>query len=399
MAPAMAVSRAIVFIGMTIGTVAHGDRRPVAVIELSADDETQRAGRDLREELIRHPELKPIIDSHIAIHLTGPILDNEDAAALDDAKRDREQAEEAVANYKAELANEAAMRGLDRLATVAPAAAMAHYADLALVVGLAQLGNTRPADAAKWFALVHRLSPNRRLDPARYLPEIVTAFEQAKPTQQAANELEIRGTLGHVFIDGVDVGEPNAAFAIEPGLHLIQVHGPLRETRGRYVEVPKPPAKPIAVAIADAPADDALLTRRARAALARANDPASRASAMKQLAERVKVEDAILLTSSNGRVSYQSWRLHAPGFEGGPVFTATKPRPKTTLDMLAWLSPPPAPIVVEHPPVLPPKQPEWYEKRWVQMSVAGGVLVGVIATLLYTQRGPDGAQVLPPVFR
>jgi hypothetical protein len=285
-------------------------------------------------------------------------------------------AEDALAKFDYRKADDDAVKGLDALNSAAPTpGTMSLASDLAVIVGQAKLGKNEPVDAARWFALAHRLTPNRHLDPAQYLPEVVTAYDQAKPVLQTSGALEVHGSRGRVYIDGVDVGVPNATFEVSPGWHIVQIIGPERLPRGTRQDVPiaRPSAPATSLDIGDSPTKEeeirALKIRRARVAVARATDPIARAAGI------------------SGKLVAQAWRANAPGFDA-PIFN--KPVDAATakpIDMLAWLAPPRALQPFDGRDKLPPPEPAWYEKRWVQASAVSTLIVVVLAGYLYSQRG------------
>src|SRR5262249_42301735 len=137
----------------------------------------------IRNKLANHEALSRVIDPQLEqLLLNVTLLEDEDKDALDQARTQKDKAEDALARFQFPEAAQQAWQGLDRLNEVQPASALPLYGDLAFILGQAKLFDRKPAEAALAFALVHRLQPMRRVDPARYLPEVVTAFDKAKPT-------------------------------------------------------------------------------------------------------------------------------------------------------------------------------------------------------------------------
>jgi hypothetical protein len=110
-------------------------------------------------------------------------------------------------------------------------------------------------------------------------------------------------------------------------------------------------------------------------ALIDAQDPAMRASAMKALAAFVNVHDAVLLSMTNGKISWQSWRDGDEGF--GPVKELGRDSP---VDVLKQLSPPPVIDVPEPlpPPVAPIVVSRWYQHRPVQLGLAAAIVAALV---------------------
>jgi hypothetical protein len=147
----------------------------------------------------------------------------------------------------------------------------------------------------------------------------------------------------------------------------------LRETGGKEVMVTAD--RPGDATIMDGPLTRPQKVVRFRMALSQAQDSAARASAMKALAGFVNVRDAILLSSVDGKIMWQTWRDSAPGF--GPRQELGRDGP---LEILKQLAPPkpveePEPEII-HPYVAPVR---WYERRPVQVGVAAAVVAAVIS--------------------
>jgi hypothetical protein len=190
-----------------------------------------------------------------------------------------------------------------------------------------------------------------------------------------------------VWIDGEEVGGAPGDFKASIGRHVVWLTGLLRETGGKEVMV-----------TADRPGNatimDGTLTRpqkvvRFRLAVAQAQDAAARASAMKALAAFVNVQDAVLLSSVDGKITWQTWRDSAPGV--GALRELGRDNPLEILKQLA----PPRPVQEEPEPEIVQAyvQPErWYEQRRVQVGVAMAVLAAfVTGYFVATYTEPDRA--------
>lgn len=358
-----------------------GERRKVAVVDLSGDPQATTLRNAIDDELQGHWALRALNIS-VATELQGAI-ESEDAEPLAQAKKALDDAEDALTQFNYKDAALRAEAGRVELTKVSPTEMVGPYTELTLVLGQALLGQRKPDDAARAFALVHRLDPMRQLDPARYLPEIVQAYGLASPKSETA-KLQISGK-GRAWIDGVDRGTAPGSFEVGEGAHVVQLTGPDRVTRGVEVIVPKQPA----IEIPDQPASEDLKVRRARLALHNALDPAARAGAMQELARLLDVHDAVLIDLRDGALEVQTWRDRAPGFSQLVAYHAQKPT-----ELLSPLAPPrppeePTKLVVPFTPPPPVDETPWYRKRWVQASVAGGVVIGIVSSILYATRTVD----------
>ena len=376
-------------------TIAYAERRPVAVVDLAGDAATEKLAKDLNPVLQQHPDLRPISDPQIVPELFGPFVDD-DTTNISNAQNAKVTAEERLARFEFQLAQESASNGLRDLEKVMPSSnALALYAQLSFVRGQALLGvPARKTEAPTAFALAHRLDPTFVPDPARYLPDVVRAFESAKKAWTGKGTLAVGGS-GRVWIDGKDSGVSPIEVEVDAGPHLVWLTGPDRKTTGVPVTVAA--GKKNTLAIKDDPADVFLKVRRARAQLRNAPDPAARAAAMRLLAELVGVRDAVLLTSANNKIIVQTWnagtRDQTPGFSALRELKNEKP-----IDLLTPLAPPrktdeedPGPpskkkIVVE--------ERRWYERRSVQAGmIVGALAIAVTAYYIYNSLTDDTVTV------
>jgi hypothetical protein len=361
------------------GSIAHAqrvERRGVAVIDLSTSPEGDKLARELNGVLSNHIDLQTVNFTWFR-SLQGPFA-NEERPALETAQREKQAAEDFLVNQLDYRSTEAAAdRGMQALQNVRPTPeVLGLYAELAFTSGQAALKLRKPNDAAVEFGLSFRLDPAKRPDPTRYEPDIVEAYALAAGKTSAPVKLEVKGA-GTVWIDGVDRGAAPGTFDVVPGLHLVQLSGPERETRGRQVDVPQTPS----VEIEAAPASDERKVERARIELAHANDAAARAGAMKKLAQLLGVGDAVLITkAADGSLEVQTWRDRAPGFSKPTAYREGK-----VDDVLAPLAPPRKPEPPKKPetpfvPVTPVEAPI-YRKAWFKGTVAAGV-IAVAATII-----------------
>lgn len=372
-------ARVVVVCTLIFGVaIAHAERRPVAVIDLSGDPATATLAADLNPVLLGHPDLQPIANPSMVVELYGSFRDA-DQDLFDEALTRKKTAEDQLGRYSFDSAHESALNGQRDLQQAAPTpAVVALYAQLAFVDGQAMLGMPRLAvDAPRVFALAHRLDPAFAPDPARYLPDVVQAFEAAKQRWTGKGALAIAGT-GRLYIDGKDHGSAPAEIEVDAGPHVVWLTGGERVTTARPILVE--PGRKTKLEIADAPADLRLKVRRARAALRKAPDPAARAAAMRVVAELVGVRDAVLLTSANNKIVVQTWnagtRDQAPGFSALRELKNEK-----AADLLLPLAPPKPKAEAPDPgPGVKPIVDErpWYRRRPYQVTIGLGIAAALI---------------------
>jgi len=373
----------------------RASRRPVAVIDLTNDQVVRDLAIKVLDYLASHTELAPpTISDGAALIDKLPAVDEQRIA---DAQKKRHAAEVNLAQRNFREAAIEAVEGQELLLHVTPRAAIALYADLALALGQSRLGEKKDTEAREAFALTYRLDPQRSLDDLHYLPEVVQAFEAAKQTSPGLGTLTVRGG-GRVWIDGEDKGPAPGEFHVPLGRHVVWLTGPLRETGGKEVLVTA--AQPGNATIMDGPLTRPQKVARFRIALSQAQDPAARASAMKDLATFVNVHDAVLLTEVNGKIIWQTWRDRAPGFSALREYRNDGP-----LEILNQLAPVEPVEEPEPPPVnLPAVEQRWYQRPSVQLGSVATVMVAIVVGYFwahYTERPRswDANITVPPASK
>jgi hypothetical protein len=141
----------------------------------------------------------------------------------------------------------------------------------------------------------------------------------------------------------------------------------------------------------DATIMDGPLTRpqkvvRYRIALSQAqDDTAARASAMAGLAAFINVHDAVLLSATNGKIVWQTWRDREPGFSEIRELGPDRPS-----EILRSLVPPrPAPPEVRAVP-LPPLPQRWYQRRTVQLGVVATLVAAIVGGYVWARYYHEG---------
>jgi hypothetical protein len=383
MSPGVAAQMAAVctlLIGVVIARAQPVLKRPVAVIDLSGEPAAEQLAKKLGVALIAHDELSPVPDPALPGELIGGFVD-EDADRVSRTRTDKTSAEDRLAAYQFASAASTARDAQDTLLRAHPTPAVVQlYGELAFVLGQARLGERRPVEAAAAFLLAHQLMPELVPEPARYPPDVLQAFQDAKSGTKQTGKLVIRGS-GRAWVDGREIGVASAASSpsveLTAGMHVVWLTGPTRRPEGTVVRVKA--GVETAINITDAPADDRLKVRRARAVLRAAPDSSARAAAMKQLAQLLGVHEAILLTSNSGALAFQTWRENNYGFSRTIEVKTRRP-----IEILEELAPKPkVEDPIEEPPIeLPVQELRWHERPLVRAGIVAGVLGAIVGTVL-----------------
>jgi hypothetical protein len=371
----------ILGITMTLAAPAAAGRRPVAVVALADDPGAESFANLIGTTLVHHDTLAPLEPGSMIGALVGEFLD-ESRDKIASAEGIRIRADGALGNFVFPVAIATAQVGHESLHTVVPTThAIALYAELSLILGIAKLGEDRGDEAARFFGLVHRLTPGRRLDPALHLPAVVQAFEAARTGQGGTGKLVVKGT-GRVWIDGKDQGVTTRPFDLAEGLHVVWVTGPEREAVGKQVWVDA--GKENVVDLGDSPAPLRVRVQRARLSMRNAADPAARGVAMRRLAELLAVHDAVVITLADGKLIVQTWHDKAEGELAAGFSPPRLAEGEKPLDLLSPLTPPvpPVDLRVRTPPVV---GKPWYRRRGVQASIAAGVLGAIVGSVMISR--------------
>jgi hypothetical protein len=376
-------------------------RRQVLVVDLTDDPVAGRLSGELYTTISSSDDFQSPNKRGFDPWLTGKFVD-EDSDHIEQANVLLRSARSRLDEANAPTAVSEARSGQAELAQVLPTVEVqALYADLSLVIGLAMLDEGKAQEASYALALVHRIDPQRQLDPVTYPPDTIAAFKHASEMKSATVALELKGS-GQVWIDFVERGTAPGTFdGIEVGEHVITVSGidrvttpvlPIIPTKGASPLPPRPALVKIAatIGIPEVEADDPLKVQRTRRALARAqaaHDDVARAGAMKRMADLLGVGDAVMISKRpDGKLQWETWRDRAPGFSAPQAYTNQKPE-----DMLEGLAPVhrnPSIRTVGPPPFVGPivVEQRWYDKGWVQISGATGVIVVIVGIILLSTR-------------
>ncbi|MCE9572238.1 MAG: hypothetical protein K8W52_03695, partial [Deltaproteobacteria bacterium] len=257
--------------------------RVVAVIDGSGDGDGAVLAARLGAALSADDGLVGLGEAARARALIAPLTD-ENGALIAEARAALDTAMDAVARFDDGNALGATAAGETRLLGATPTPAVRTLlADLVFTEGLARIGSGDPAGAVAAFAAVHRLDSARRLDPARYPPDVIAAYDgAATATGTATIAIEVEGappdSATQIWIDGAAIGAPPLSAPVAPGVHFVSVTGPDVATAGARVAVAADQRAPLRLIVA--PAAEATRIARLRRRLLDAPDDAARAAAI-----------------------------------------------------------------------------------------------------------------------
>lgn len=216
--------------------------RDVAIVNAATD---QKKGAELavalRAELTRQKELAPIQAGDVARALEDalkPIVSFDPVLAQARLSIQRARDAQAVADYDAALAEIAAgetvLMGLHHAVPV-----IALLSELNFESALIHIRRGDPASAVMAFRAVRRLDPNRGpLDPRDYQPDVITAFDEAKPLALTATITVSSPFDGYeVWVNGTRVGVTTLTVDLPAGIHYVTVTTPEYKVVGQRMEL------------------------------------------------------------------------------------------------------------------------------------------------------------------
>lgn len=361
--------------------------RKVAVLDAGSGPGAGRLAAALAAAVARESSLDGITDPGLSAALLGPLPD-EDAATIATATRSLAAAQERLTAFEPDAAVAQAQLGITQLLTVAPSTTTGLLlAELAFTEGLARLASGDPGAAAASLALAHTLAPDRTLDPAHYVPEVIAAYDAARTPSGAPGAITVEGH-GTLWLDGAVVAAAPATVPASAGSHVVVLVGPERLPRGARVDVA---AGAVRVAsIADAAASPELQLARARRDARQAPDAAARRAALERIAAMTGATDILVVTGDDAALQLVRYRA------GQPLAAPEAVAGRTAPQLLAPLVPPrPAARPTFPVPIDPPP---WWQKRWVQATALGSV-AAVVATAVILSSGTASMRDLKPELR
>lgn len=373
----------ILWLGVVLGTgVAAADERVVLVVDATGTDEGRAMAARIERSLGPDPALDPV-PSRFREALAAPTLTDTGWAAMADEVAETRKLLAAPMYAAARERARAAQDVLARHAAVPEVRAM--LAELVLIEGLAIAGESGADAARPAFGLVHRLMPGQKLDPGRYLPDVVRVFDAAAKSGASGKLVIDASGAEQILVDGTVVSGETVVVAAGP--HIVTVRGERIDPQGRRVEAVA--AKDVVVTLTTVEAAAEVLLGRARDRLIAATDDRARVDAISVMLAKTNARHAVLIvhdprSAGDGAAPVLATRIFSATGGLGPA------RPIDTVDAALQ---PLRPIVATPrdnrggggkgiAPVRPPPEIEWWQKSWFKAS--SGTLAAVAAVTLIT---------------
>jgi hypothetical protein len=217
-----------------VGTAQAAPRR-IAVVNAAQDQEAgAELAATLRTAMDLDPMMTPIPAGDLARALEGalPAPGAEDLTGVADLLA-RAREDLAQFDYQSSLPH-LAQAEQDLLAAWPSPENARLLAEIALERGRIFMRQRQRERAVQELVLVHRLAPERRLEPERYLPDVIEAFAEAMARAQeqaraqetnpaASVALEVTALLDDaaVYVDGRFAGHTPLTTRVAPGAHYV----------------------------------------------------------------------------------------------------------------------------------------------------------------------------------
>lgn len=374
---------------------ANAAPRRIAILNAAGDGATgARAAASLRRALLaEQPDLTPLAAGDLSRSLEEPLPTEADGdVSVRQARIELDAARAAIALFEQTPARRALARAEQLLLAVEPDDTVVRLlAEVSFQAGLVHVREQNRGLAIDAFRQVVRLTPEREaLDPARYPPEVIQAFEAARGAIGAPAVLEVSTTFDGVpvFIDGVRIGMTPLRTDIAPGPHYLLVATPEFLPQGSKLD-----ALPRERITRVFDLDRLPLARRASEIRRRlASSDSDRRAGLRRAGRDVALlagVDAVLIVAEGTRgPSVAAYERNADRLslfrpvdgEVGRIFGLLLPAPSPALFDLQ-----------SEEERAPP--PPWYLRPWAVASMTGGVVLGAFGIFLLTSgQSPPGGR-------
>ncbi len=217
--------------------------KTIAIVNLSRAEDAAQAAAKARKILDATAELRTILPGNLSRALEDVLPHGGPAGAvLSKARAALQASEEAFTGFRSRQAREELEKARRLLFTIAPTPpVVSMLADLSFRMAILHLREENVGLAMEEFRLLHRLAPGTEIDPIRYAPEIVSAFQrsQSKAGGMANATLSISATYdgAPVYIDGTLKGAAPLKIEVSPGSHIVSIAAPQYQALAKRIDV------------------------------------------------------------------------------------------------------------------------------------------------------------------
>jgi hypothetical protein len=374
--------------------------RRVAVLNAAADQPTGAAlAERLREALAAAAALEPLPGGELARALEQPLDDPGASAALAAARDAVALAAAAYVDFQYDEGLAQVARAERALLSLAPTPEVtALLAEANFQAALNYLGRGQEARALEALRACRRLDPSRvELDRARYLPEVVTAFDAAAIALDPSGRLDVTAAYdgAAVQVNGADAGATPLRLALPPGVHYVWGTFPEHRVAGHRLEIAVGQDVAVRLRLEPLAADErARELRRELSAAAGDAPPAGIAAAARTVALLTGVDAVIVVGTVDGALALAIYDGRTDRLTDWRE-VADVPPPRLVAPLLPQRTPELPPEQPPGPPVGPPDdRTRWHERGWVQASISGTVALAVVGILVFALSDSEPKEVI-----
>jgi hypothetical protein len=362
----------------------------VLVLGDGQSPESAAAISALSQQIAANPRVSMAPATDLTRALVGPLPPRPQPAVADMAER-LQAADDAIAKFDYDKALIQLFRAERPLIDKRPSKdSRQRLADINFKLGLIYLAQGSRDRARKAFGAVHFLVPSTELDPARYPPDAVGAFERARPSPNADSTLSVSGSIedAAVFVDGRPVGTAPVEVSVPAGVHYVLLAKPGYRPSGRRVETQPGGVEPVRIPLGPLPVVSQAHQLRRRLARRSVQLRADTIRAGRQAAAMTGAQVAIVVTKTGEGIAAIAVGRKKVGSQFQVPDEAV-----ALVDQLA-----PAPIEVPPPP---PPPPPWFRRPWALAAMGGAAIAVVSVTTVWLLSGDDdmrasGGLCFPP---
>jgi PEGA domain len=356
--------------------------RRIAVLNAAADGEAgATAAAELRRALLGESELSPLAAGDLSRALESPLpVESEVDVALRQARAELEVAHRAMVQFEQGLARRALGRAEALLLPTEPDERVVELlAEVNFQAGLVHLRDQNRGLAVDAFRQVLRLVPGRApLDPARYPPEVVQAFAEARKPSGESGVLEVSATFDDVpvYLDGVRVGVTPLRRRISPGPHYLLLAAPEYYPEGQKLDAGSRDRISLVIELERLPLARRASDMRRRLASARGARRDTLHRAGRDVALLAGVDAVLVIGDGAGKPSVALYERNADRL------SLFRPVNRDVGKLFGLMVPAPPPGPMDLLPVEERDETPWYAKPWGLAGLGGGAALAILGVLV-----------------
>jgi hypothetical protein len=218
--------------------------KTIAVVNLSKSPQAYQTAQKARQMLERMEELRPNTSGDLALALEDLLpKGGVDAPILKEAEEALNAGKNNFTAFQDRKAHSDLAKARTLLFGIAPNERTNELlADISFQMALIHLREENNGLAMGELRLMHRLSQRDTIDPVRYPPDVVKAFQRAKSQiKKGAQDTQLRISATYdgasVFINGKKVGVTPLDTKVRPGVHIVAVAAPEYQPAAQHLNL------------------------------------------------------------------------------------------------------------------------------------------------------------------